>query len=249
MKVSVVTVCYNAEGFIETAIQSVLNQSYQNIEYIVVDGNSTDATFEIINQYKGQITKVISESDEGIYDAMNKGIKQATGDVIGILNADDFYFDSEVIQDVVNFFDEKPTDSVYGDLVYVERNNINKVVRYWRSGEFKRAKFKYGWMLPHPAWFVKRQVYQKHGLYDLSLKTSSDYEYMLRVLYKHKISSRYLPRVMIIMRTGGTSNASLTHRIKANAEDRKAWALNGLRYGSYAAYLKPLRKILQFVRK
>lgn len=249
MKVSLITVCYNAERYIEKAIQSVLNQSYEDIEYIIVDGQSSDGTLEIINRYKDQITHVISEPDKGIYDAMNKGVSKAIGDIIGILNADDFYFDYEVIKDVVNCFQKKSTDTLYGDLVYVDPIDTKRVVRYWRSGEYNRSKFKFGWMLPHPTFFVKRRIYEKYGLFNLDLKTSADYEYMLRVLYKHRASTQYLPRVMTIMRTGGTSNASLTHRIRANSEDRKAWAINELRPGALTRYLKPIRKLIQYTRR
>jgi len=249
MKVSLITVCYNAERYIDNAIQSVIDQSYEDIEYILVDGNSTDATLSIIKKYENRISKIISEPDKGIYDAMNKGVSHATGEVIGILNADDFYFDSNVIKDVVECFQSKETDTLYGDLVYVDPVDTKRVIRYWRSGEYNRSKFKYGWMLPHPTFFVKRHIYEKFGHFNLSLKTSADYEYMLRVLYKYRVSTQYLPRVMTIMRTGGTSNASITHRIRANSEDRKAWTVNDLKPGLFTRYLKPIRKLIQYTRK
>ncbi len=246
MKVSVITVVYNAEKYIESAIQSVLNQTYADIEYIIVDGKSTDSTMEIVNKYKDRIALILSEPDKGIYDAMNKGVSKATGEVIGILNADDFYVNSEIIENVVDCFEKKSTDTLYGDLVYVDPDDTKKVIRYWRSGNFKRSRFRYGWMLPHPTFFVRSKVYINYGSFNLALKTSADYEFMLRVLYKNKVSTQYLPKVMTIMRSGGSSNASLTHRIRANAEDRKAWKINGLRPTLFTRYLKPIRKVMQF---
>lgn len=248
-KVSIITVCYNSAKTIEDTIQSVVNQTYDNIEYIVIDGVSTDNTLEIINKYKNQITTIICEKDKGIYDAINKGIGIATGDIIANLNSDDFYIDNNVIADVVATFEKEKTDTLYGDLYYVDAVDTNKIVRYWKSKAYKEGLFLKGWMPPHPTFFVKKVVYQKHGLFDLQFKSAADYEIMLRFIHRFKTSIAYLPRVVVKMRVGGVSNASLSNRIKANKEDRRAWEVNGLKPTAFTLIFKPLSKILQFVKK
>ncbi|MCB9364229.1 MAG: glycosyltransferase [Flavobacteriales bacterium] len=248
-KVSIITVCYNSSKTIEDTIQSVVNQTYDNIEYIVIDGVSTDNTLEIINKYKSQITTIICEKDNGIYDAINKGIDLATGDIIANLNSDDFYIDNNVIADVVATFEKEKTDTLYGDLYYVDAVDTNKIVRYWKSKKYKEGLFLKGWMPPHPTFFVKKEVYQKFGLFDLQFKSAADYEIMLRFIHRFKASIAYLPRVVVKMRVGGVSNASLSNRIKANKEDRRAWEVNGLKPTAFTLILKPLSKILQFVKK
>ncbi|MBO6497566.1 MAG: glycosyltransferase [Roseivirga sp.] len=248
MKVSIVTVVYNGASFIKSAIKSVLSQDYSDIEYIVIDGASTDGTMDIINQYKDQISHIISEPDQGIYDAMNKGVSLATGDVIGILNSDDFYSTNTVISDIVEKMTAEGVDSVYGNLVYVDPTNKEVVKRYWQSGRFTRKRFLYGWMPPHPTFFVRAEVYKKYGMFNLSLKSAADYEFMLRVLYKEKISTFYINKLITTMRDGGTSNISLKNRIRGNNEDQLAWKLNGLKPFFFTRYLKPLRKIWQFFR-
>ncbi len=248
-KVSIITVCYNSAKTIEDTIQSVVNQTYDNIEYIVIDGVSTDNTLDIINKYKVQITTIVCEKDNGIYDAINKGIGLATGDIIANLNSDDFYIDSNVIADVVATFEKEKTDTLYADLYYVDAVDTNKIVRYWKSKAYKDGLFLKGWMPPHPTFFVKKEVYQKHGLFDLQFKSAADYEIMLRFIHRFKTSIAYLPRVIVKMRVGGVSNASLSNRIKANKEDRKAWEVNGLKPTAFTLIFKPLSKILQFVKK
>lgn len=248
-KVSIITVCYNSERTIEDTLQSIINQSYQNIEYIVIDGVSTDSTLTIINKYKDKITTIVSEKDNGIYDAINKGIRLATGDIIANLNSDDFYIDNNVIADVVATFGKEKTDTLYADLYYVDAVDTNKIVRYWKSKQYKEGLFLKGWMPPHPTFFVKKEVYQKYGLFDLQFKSAADYEIMLRFIHRFKTSIAYLPRVIVKMRVGGVSNASLKNRIKANQEDRKAWEVNGLKPHAFTLIFKPLSKLLQFVRK
>lgn len=248
-KVSIITVCYNSEKTIEDTLQSVLNQSYQNIEYIVIDGVSTDSTLSIINNYKDKITTIVSEKDNGIYDAINKGIRLATGDIIANLNSDDFYIDNNVIADVVTTFEKEKTDTLYADLYYVDAVDTNKIVRYWKSKPYKEGLFLKGWMPPHPTFFVKKEVYQQYGLFDLQFKSAADYEIMLRFIHRFKTSIAYLPRVIVKMRVGGVSNANLKNRIKANQEDRKAWKVNGLKPTAFTLFFKPLSKLLQFVRK
>lgn len=247
MTVSIITVSFNSQSTIEQTILSVLEQSYQNIQYIVVDGASTDGTQNILQQYRHKIDVVVSEKDNGIYDAMNKGISLATGDVIGILNSDDIYADTDVIQNAVNKLTQTNAPALYADLVYVDRNDTTKIKRYWRSGSFKRSKFKWGWMPPHPTVFVRKELYAKFGTFNLSLKSAADYELMLRFFYKENIVPAYLPKVITKMRVGGESNATVKNRVNANQEDRKAWKINGLKPFWLTLYFKPLRKIPQFI--
>lgn len=247
MRVSIITAAFNSASTIKDCIESVNNQEFNIIEHIVIDGKSTDNTIELINENLGRVSTIISEPDNGIYDAMNKGIRIASGDIIGILNSDDFYEDEQVISDVVNIFKKEKIDAVYADLDLVAPYDTNKVIRKWRSGPFKHTNFLWGWMPPHPTLFLKREVYEKYGNFNLSLKTSADYEIMLRFFYKHKIKVAYLPRVIIKMRTGGFSDSSISHRFFANKEDRLAWEINGLKPYFFTTYLKPLRKIFQYL--
>lgn len=248
-KVSIITVCYNSSKTIEDTIKSVLSQSYKNIEYVIIDGLSTDNTLEIINKYKNDIAVIISEKDKGLYDAINKGISLASGDIIANLNSDDFYIDENVISDVVSKFEGENTDLLYSDLYYVEEENTDKVTRYWKSGEYKQGAFFKGWMPPHPTFFVKKDVYNKYGVFNLTLKSAADYEIMLRFIHKYECSVSYLNRVTVRMRVGGVSNSSLSNRIKANREDREAWEINGLKPKPFTLILKPLSKISQFFNK
>jgi glycosyltransferase involved in cell wall biosynthesis len=246
LKISIITVSYNSAATIEQTILSVINQSYQNIEYILIDGKSTDNTLKIAEKYKNKISKIVSEPDDGLYDALNKGIEMASGDVIGFLHSDDFYIDNFVIQKYADTFLKKNSDAAYADLYYVDKNNINKIIRKWKSGEYKPHSFINGWMPPHPTFFVKKDVYKKFGKFNLDFKSAADYELMLRFIQKHKISVAYLPEFTVKMRVGGTSNVSVKNRVNANIEDRKAWEINGLKPRFYTLYLKPFRKILQF---
>ncbi len=248
-KISIITITYNSAKTIETTIQSVINQTYRNIEYIIIDGNSTDGTLKIIDLYKNNISKIISEKDNGLYDALNKGIALATGNVIGIIHSDDFYTNNNVIQQVVTKFIDTDADGIYADLFYVDKDDTDKIFRKWKSGNYTHGQFLNGWMPPHPTFFVKRNIYEKLGAFNLSLKSAADYELMLRFIHKHKIKLTYLPEFIIKMRVGGKSNASVKNRIRANNEDKKAWAINGLKPKFYTLYLKPLRKIIQLFKK
>ncbi len=247
MKVSIITITYNSAETIEDTIRSVLSQDYKDIEYIIVDGASKDSTLEIIDRYKSSISKFVSERDKGIYDAMNKGVAMATGDVIGILNSDDFYADGRVISDIMKTIQQSNSDGCYADLVYVDRIATNKVIRSWKSGEYRHGDFLRGWMPPHPTFFVKRSVYDAHGHYSLQLRSAADYELMLRFIHKHGIRVSYLPRVITKMRAGGQSNVTLKNRWKANKEDRLAWKMNGLQPGFLTLIRKPLSKLLQYL--
>jgi glycosyltransferase involved in cell wall biosynthesis len=249
MKVSIITISFNSAATIEDTIRSVVAQDYPNLEYIIVDGNSKDGTQEIVNRYQSSIAQFVSEPDKGIYDGMNKGLKLATGDIIGILNSDDIYEDASVISDMVKLFESSHCQAAYADLVYVDRIDTSKVTRYWKSGAYKAGAFRKGWMPPHPTFFVRKSVYDQFGYFNLSLKSAADYEIMLRFIHKHGIQPAYLPRVITRMRSGGQSNLSIKNRIKANREDRKAWSINGIKPGLFTLIRKPLSKIFQFMKK
>lgn len=249
LKVSIITITYNSESTLIDTIDSVLNQTYKNIEYIIVDGQSNDSTVSIVHSYKDRIAKFVSEKDKGLYDALNKGISMATGDVIGILHSDDFYTSHHIIENVVNTFQSNHSDAVYADLFYVDKENTNKIFRKWKSGHYEHGMFLHGWMPPHPTFFVKRSIYEKYGSFNLDLVSAADYELMLRFIHKHRIKLAYLPEFIIKMRVGGKSNVSIKNRIRANNEDKKAWKINGLNPYFYTMYLKPLRKIIQLFKK
>lgn len=249
MKISIITVVRNGEQTIRDTINCVLSQSYHNIEYIVVDGNSTDRTLDIVQSFGNKVSKIISEPDTGIYDAMNKGLRAATGDYIGFLNADDFYSDQDVVSKIVSTARETQADSIYGDLVFVDQNNTNKIVRYWKSGRFDRFKMIFGWSVPHPTFFVKRSVFKRHGLFRENFGLSGDYEMMVRFFFKDRISAAYIPQVLVRMRVGGAGNSGLQSKIKGNREDIQAWKQNGLKIPFLTIFLKPLRKLPQFIMR
>lgn len=247
MKVSIITVTYNSAETLEDTLKSVVNQDYNNIEYIIIDGGSSDATLAILNNYKNNISTLVSEKDSGIYDALNKGIRLATGELVAILHSDDFYAHNKVISNYVDVFRKTNAEAVYADLLYVDRTNVSKVVRNWVSGSYKSDSFYWGWMPPHPTFVVKRNLYDKYGAFNLKFKSAADYELMLRFIVKGGISIAYLEEVTVKMRTGGQSNATLKNRLLANQEDRMAWKENGLRPGFFTLYLKPFRKLMQFI--
>ncbi len=246
IKISIVTAAYNSAATITDTFTSVAEQSYQNVEHILIDGNSSDETLSLARSDGKHLAKVISEPDKGIYDAMNKGIAETSGDIVGILNSDDFYANNDVLSKVADAFKDPSVDCVYGDLYYVDPVDTSVIKRNWVSGEYKRASFLYGWMPPHPTFFVKKKHYDALGTYTLDLRSAADYELMLRFLYKHKLKAKYIPSVLVHMRDGGFSNSSLSHRWKANREDRRAWAMNDLNPRFYTIPMKPLRKLKQF---
>lgn len=248
MKISIITATYNSAATVRDTLECIRDQGYRDVEHIIIDGGSADGTLGIVRQF-AHIARVVSEKDQGIYDAMNKGIRMASGDIIGILNSDDVYTDAGVLEDVAAAFADPAVMTVYADLQYVNSGDLNKVQRTWKSGRFKKENFYYGWMPPHPTFFVRKEVYEKCGLFNLALRSAADYEIMLRILVKMGISAFYLPRVIVKMRAGGVSNASLANRLRANREDRLAWKLNDLRPYFFTLYLKPLRKIHQFIIK
>lgn len=215
LKISIITVCYNYANTIRDTINSVARQTYINKEHIIVDGASKDATMEIVRTSLS-VSRYISEPDNGIYDAMNKGIKLASGDVIGTLNADDFYIDNTVLSDVAKVFEDEAVDACFADLLYVDQNNTGRVVRYWKSQQYKLGLFKKGWMPAHPTFFVRKHVYEKLGAFDLNYKIAADFELLFRLIEKNKINTVYLPRVIIKMRLGGATNKTLKNIITQN---------------------------------
>ena len=245
VKVSVVTVCFNAAETIADTIESIRRQSHPNVEYIVVDGGSTDETLAIIAQNRDLISVLITEDDNGMYDAANKGIEAATGEFVGMLNADDFYADKDVLRDIARSAVEG-IDAVYGDLHYVDRSNSQMIKRSWVSGSYESKSFKFGWMPPHPTFFLRKSAYDTYGSFRLDFESAADYELMLRMLYKHSLQPHYIDRVLVKMRVGGMSNVSFANRLRANKQDRKAWKVNGLKAAWYTLYLKPLSKLTQF---
>jgi glycosyltransferase involved in cell wall biosynthesis len=248
VRISIITAVYNSAVTIRDTLHAVASQDYADIEHIIIDGGSTDDTLSIVKEYP-HVAKVISEKDNGIYDAMNKGLRMCTGEIVGLLNSDDFYVSTTVISQVVKKMLDEQTDSLYGDLVYVHHEDTQKIKRTWIAGKFHPRKFLYGWMPPHPTFFVRKKIYDTLGVFNISLRSAADYELMLRFLYKSKISVSYLPQVLVKMRAGGMSNASFNNRIKANREDREAWRVNQIHPYFFTMWLKPIRKLTQFVRK
>ncbi|MFH0784034.1 MAG: glycosyltransferase family 2 protein [Pseudomonadota bacterium] len=245
MKVSVITVTYNAGATLLDCLSSVAGQSLVEIEHIIVDGGSTDETVLLACSYR-HLSQIVSEPDQGIYDAMNKGIRLATGDIVGILNADDFYSSPEVLEKVVAVFEDPAIDGCFGDLIYVGETDTEKIVRYWRSGTFNLRKFYWGWAPPHPTFFVRRSVYERFGLLNIDLGSGADYELMLRFLVKHQINVTYIPEVLVKMRNGGVSSLWKT-RLRVIRMSRKAWSINGLKPYPWTLWLRPLRKIGQYI--
>lgn len=245
MNISIITVSLNSSRTIGDTLRSVAEQTYPHVEHIIVDGGSNDDTMRVVNSFP-HVVKKISEKDEGIYFAMNKGINMASGDIIGILNADDVYADKDVLQKVADTFEDKNVDAVYADLVFVDPQDTKKIVRRWQSRSHQSKDFYNGWMPPHPTFFVRKSIYEKYGLFDTRLRSAADYELMLRFLLRHQIRSFHIPQTFILMRNGGKSTASLKNRLIANAEDREAWRINELNPHFFTLILKPVRKINQF---
>lgn len=249
MKISIITAVLNAREAIRETIESILGQTFGSLEYIIIDGNSTDGTLEVIEEHRDPRTQIISEPDQGLYDALNKGIKRSSGDIIGVLPAGDLYAHNRVLRTVAEAFATIKEDSCYGDLQYVDQNNPNKVIRHWKSSVYRDGKFRWGWMPPHPTFFVKREIYEKYNCFNPKFQISGDYELMLRYLAVHRISTFYIPEVMVKMRVGGMSNRNLRYIIRKSYEDYKACRLNHLQGGLVALLLKNLTKLPQFFKK
>lgn len=245
MKISVITAVWNSEKTIKDAIDSVLSQTYKNIEYIIVDGESTDGTVDIVKSYGDRISKFISEKDNGIYYAMNKGIKLVTGDVICFLHSDDIYASSDILQEVVDIFKFVYTDGIYGDLIYTPKNNTEIVLRYWKGKDFDESLLAKGWMPAHPTLFLRREVYEKFGCFDTSFKIAADYDFILRIL-KGGIKVTYMPKLFYKMRVGGKSNKSIKNIIQKSREDLRALKKNQVG-GFLSLLIKNLSKVTQFI--
>ena len=247
---SIVTVTRNGAATIADCLASVRAQTLA-AQHVVIDGASSDGTLEIVSRFRSAATVVVSEPDRGIYDAMNKGIALCTGDVVGTLNADDGYAHDSVLERVARLFEDGAVDACYGDLVYIRHglDGRERTSRYWRAGPLTPGGFLRGWMPPHPTFFVRRRCYEELGGYRLDMGSAADYELMLRFLLAHQLHAAYLPEVLVKMRCGGASNRDLASRVRANRMDRRAWAVNGLTPRPWTLWIKPLRKLPQWVRR
>ena len=253
MKITVITVVLNNKAYIADCINSVINQTYKNYEYIIIDGGSTDGTVDIIRDYQRYISAWISEADCGIFDAMNKGIMLARGEVIAFLNSDDLYYDSCVLENVVDTMLSSGADACFADMVYVKTQDLDNIVRYWRAGSFKPELLKKGWIPAHPTFFARKTVYDQYGLFDLRYKLAADYELMARFLADDKIQTAYIPKTFAKMRVGGASNNSIKNIIRQNVEILQACKKNDIQISplSFLAnklitrlcqfYLRPVR--------
>jgi glycosyltransferase involved in cell wall biosynthesis len=251
MKISIITVSYNSSDTIQETIESVLSQQDCNIEYIVVDGKSKDGTVDIIKKneprFNGRM-RWISEPDQGIYDALNKGIRLATGDIIGFLHSDDVFASSSVIKTIQETFEKTNADIAYGDLIYLDNKNQGKVLRYWKSQPFSLSLLFRGWMPAHPTVFMKKEIYEKQGGYDVSFSISADYDFMLRVLKDISLHYVYLPQVITKMSMGGVSNRNLSNIIVKSKEDYRALRKNGFSYAWWILAMKNISKLTQFLQ-
>lgn len=243
--ISIITVCFNSERTIKKTIQSVLNQDYNFFEYIIVDGNSSDSTLQIINDFNlDKRISVISETDNGIYDAINKGINKANGEIIAILNSDDFYYDHSILSKIVAGFGEE-TDLVYSDICFI--NKKQKISRYFSSKHFNKYFFYFGMMPPHPSIFVRRKLYENYGLYKTTYRIAADFEFFLRVFLFSDNNAKYLPMLSVIMNEGGASNGTLNRRITLNIEILKSFKENGVKSNYLFVYIKYVFKIFQYI--
>lgn len=248
MKVSIITATYNSSQTIIDTIKSLEEQTYSNIEYIIIDGASKDNTLELIKEYCTKVSIIISEPDKGIYDALNKGISVSTGDIVGFLHSDDIFAYPEAIEDLVKTLKTNQSQAVYADLEYVSKENVKNIIRKWTSGYYKYSNLKKGWMPPHPTFYMKRELYNIHGNFDLDFKISADYDSLLRYLWSNKISISYLPKVVTKMRIGGESNRSFMNILKKTKEDIRALKKNNISW-FYPVIMKNISKLPQFIKK
>lgn len=246
MKVSIITVCLNAANHLQDCLDSIRTQTHNDIELIVVDGKSSDRTVEVILSNRDIISHFISEKDNGMYDAINKGIALATGDIVGVLNSDDAYASCFVLEKIVAGFHHNSIDAVYGNLVYIDPKKKNEICRIWKGKVYNRKLFKFGWMPAHPTFYIKRCLIQRHGLYKNHYHTAADYEFMARYLYQLKYSAIFLDEILVKMRVGGLSNNSIKGRLRANRRDYLAMKENGIPFPLLVSILKPLTKLHQF---
>ena len=247
MKISVVTAVYNRAGTLGHAIESLQAQTHADIEHVIQDGGSTDGTLELVQREAGSSASLVSEPDSGIYDAINRGIKRASGEIIGLLHSDDFLAHEQVLEKVASAFVDPSIDGVYGDLQYVSADNHQRIVRHWKSGPYTPAKLRSGWMPPHPTLYLRREVFDRLGYYDTSMQIAADYDAILRYLMKGKIELAYIPEVLVKMRVGGESNRSLCRILRKSREDYLAIRRNGVG-GVGTLVWKNLSKLPQFLR-
>jgi glycosyltransferase involved in cell wall biosynthesis len=248
--VSLITVCFNSAKTIEETILSVIAQTHQPIQYIVIDGGSTDGTLHILEKYREHIDILISEPDNGIYDAMNKGILLAQGEVVGLLNADDLYANNQVIASVVKVFADPVLDACFSDLIYFQENVPEKIVRYWRSCSFQPGKFAKGWAPAHPTFFVRQKIYAQYGVFDTRFKMGNDVELMMRFLEKYRINSYYLPQILVKMRLGGVSNRGAKNILLQNRAILEAAKMLGIKISPWQFWAGKIRdRLLQFFVK
>jgi glycosyltransferase involved in cell wall biosynthesis len=236
----------NSERYLSDCINSVCRQNYKDIEHIIIDGKSTDGTLNIIRQNLNHISYWVSETDRGMYDAINKGLEMATGDVVGILNSDDMFASADAVKSIVDCFETTGTDTVYGDLVYVDASNTQKILRYWKGVSYKRSRFRYGWMPAHPTFYMRRELIEQYGSYENHYYTAADYEFMARYLFLNKVSSQYVDAMLVKMRSGGISNENFKSRLRANRRDFLAMRKNRIPFSFLVSILKPLIKLPQF---
>lgn len=248
MKISIITATYNSSKTIIDTLKSLEQQTYSNIEYIIIDGSSKDNTIDIIKKYSTRVSKIISEPDKGIYDALNKGISNATGDFVGFLHSDDILAYPNAIEDIVTLLINEQPQALYADLEYVSKENTANVVRRWISGDYKHSNLKKGWMPPHPTFYMRRELYGKLGSFDLDFKISADYDSLLRYLWLNNITVSYLPKVITKMRVGGESNRSFFNILRKTKEDILALKKNDI-FWVYALLMKNLSKLPQFIKK
>jgi len=249
MKISIITAVLNNKDYIEGCIQSIQAQTYKNIEHIVIDGGSYDGTKEVLSNYSNVIDKIIIHEEKGLYNALNKGINEATGDIIGILHADDLYANNYVIEKVADVFKRGYIDGVYGDLLYVDKSNPEEIIRYWHAGDFKISKLKFGWIPPHPTLFLKKELYQMLGLYNPVFTIASDYDLMLRLFLNKEINISYLDEILVKMRLGGVSNRNLSCLFLKSCEDYKILRKHSIPFPLLALVMKNCSKFAQFIRK
>lgn len=247
--ISIITATFNSAKTLKNTIQSVLRQTNKDFEYLIIDGGSTDETIDIVKSYESEFSgrlKWVSEKDQGIYDAMNKGIKMASGDVVGILNSDDYFTSDDILQTVDNAFKSHEIDAIYGDIHFIRDGNPQKCVRYYSSSMFRPFWLRFGFMPAHPSFYCKREIFDKAGLYSLDYKIGADYEMMVRLFKRHKIKSLYVNKDFVTMRTGGASNTNMRSRLTLINEDVKACRDNGIYTNSFLVSLKFLYKIFEF---
>jgi glycosyltransferase len=248
MKISIITVTFACAETVGDCLASVAGQSYAKREHILIDGASTDGTLAVLEAHRSALAVLVSEPDGGIYDALNKGIALATGDIVGFLHADDLYADGDVLARVAEAFADPAVEAVYGDLVYVAKEDTGRVIRHWRSGAYSRKRLAWGWMPPHPTLYLRRSVYQRLGLFNTRYRIAADYDLMLRVLSGMTGRVVYVPEVLVRMRVGGASNRSLRHVVRKSWEDYRALRSN--RVGGVGALAwKNVSKLPQFVRR